>query len=111
MGSKLYYGIKEVADELGVNQSKLRFWEKQFPKELQIRTSPTGRRQYTVENIEMLKTIKHLSETKGLKLTGIKETMSANKPETTRKVETLELLRRLKEDLKRLRKLVSVLMK
>lgn len=29
---KLYYSIGEVADMFGVNQSLLRFWEKEFPQ-------------------------------------------------------------------------------
>ena len=37
---KLYYSIGEVADMFGVNQSLLRFWEKEFP---QISPKTTGR--------------------------------------------------------------------
>ena len=29
---KLYYSIKEVAQLLGVNESTLRYWEKEFPQ-------------------------------------------------------------------------------
>ena len=28
---KLYYSIKEVAEDVGVNESTLRYWEKEFP--------------------------------------------------------------------------------
>ena len=28
---KLYYSIKEVAQQVGVNESTLRFWETEFP--------------------------------------------------------------------------------
>ena len=28
---KLYYSIKEVAEEVGVTESTLRYWEKEFP--------------------------------------------------------------------------------
>ena len=38
---KLYYSIGEVADMFGVNQSLLRFWEKEFP---QISPKNNGKR-------------------------------------------------------------------
>ena len=28
---KLYYSIKEVSEEVGVSESTLRYWEKEFP--------------------------------------------------------------------------------
>ena len=44
---KLYYSIKEVAQQLGVNESTLRYWEKEFPQ-LKPKTQALNKvRQYT----------------------------------------------------------------
>ena len=43
---KLYYSIKEVATQIGVNESTLRFWEKEFPH-LRPKTTGNNVRQYT----------------------------------------------------------------
>ena len=52
---KLYYSIGEVADMFGVNQSLLRFWEKEFPQ-ISPKTTGRGIRQYEIVN--RLKAIK-----------------------------------------------------
>ena len=58
---KLYYSISEVAEMFQVNETLLRFWEKEFPQ--QIKPKKTGRniRQYTKEDIEQIRTIYNLS--------------------------------------------------
>ena len=55
---KLYYSISEVARMFDVNESLLRFWEKEFP---QLRPKKGGRgiRQYRKEDIETVKLIYH----------------------------------------------------
>ena len=52
---KLYYSIKEVAQQLGVNESTLRYWEKEFPQ-LKPKTQALNKvRQYTAEDMELLR--------------------------------------------------------
>ena len=55
---KLYYSIGEVARMLNVEESLLRFWEKEFP---QLKPKRAGRnvRQYTKEDVETVKLIYH----------------------------------------------------
>ena len=53
---KLYYSISEVAEMLNVNQSNLRFWEKEF-KQLKPKRNDKGTRFYTQEDINVLKKI------------------------------------------------------
>ena len=48
---KLYYSIKEVAEEVGVNESTLRYWEKEFPF-LKPKVTSNKVRQYTEKDIE-----------------------------------------------------------
>ena len=67
---KLYYSIKEVAQQLGVNESTLRYWEKEFPQ-LKPKTQALNKvRQYTAEDMELLKTIYNLVKVRGFKLAG-----------------------------------------
>ncbi len=92
---------------LHVEQSKLRFWDKAFADHITIRRSPTRRRQYTLADIELLKTIQHLSETDGLRLAGIKQRLSKNTTNETRRAEAMEHLISAKQQLKQLRALIA----
>lgn len=64
---KLYYSIGEVAEMLGVSETLLRYWEKEFPT---ITPKKSGRniRQYSQEDIEQVRLIHHLVKVKGMKL-------------------------------------------
>ena len=61
---KLYYSIGEVAEMLGVSETLLRYWEKEFPT---ITPKKSGRniRQYSQEDIEQVRLIHHLVKVKG----------------------------------------------
>jgi DNA-binding transcriptional MerR regulator len=74
---KLYWSIGEVASELGVNASLIRYWEKEFGM---IRPRRTGRgdRLYTRKDIDLLKRILHLVKEKGFTLQGAKEQMRSS---------------------------------
>lgn len=71
---KLYYSIKEVAAEIGVNESTLRYWESEFP---QINPKKGGNnvRQYTREDIEAVRTVHHLVKERGMTLAGARRFM------------------------------------
>ena len=49
---KLYYSISEVAQMFDVNESLLRFWEKEFPQ-LSPKKGSRGVRQYRKEDIRL----------------------------------------------------------
>lgn len=79
---KLYWSIGEVAGELEVNTSLIRYWEKEFGM---IRPKRTGRgdRLYTRKEIDLLKRIKHLVKEEGFTLQGAREQLrkrSADEP-------------------------------
>ncbi len=61
--------ISEVADELGVQQHVLRFWETKF---MHIRPLKRGggRRYYRPEDVQLLKAIQHLLYTEGYTIKG-----------------------------------------
>ena len=76
---KLYYSIKEVAQQLGVNESTLRYWEKEFPQ-LKPKTQALNKvRQYTAEDMELLKTIYNLVKVRGFKLAAARKMLNENR--------------------------------
>ena len=96
---KLYYSVSEVAQMLGVSESLLRFWEKEFP---QIAPKKAGRgiRQYRKEDIDTLKLIYHLVKEQGMTLQGARQRLEVNnKNQTTSNFELLERLRAIRQEL------------
>ena len=96
---KLYYSVSEVAQMLGVSESLLRFWEKEFP---QITPKKAGRgiRQYRKADIDTLKLIYHLVKEQGMTLQGARQRLEVNnKNQTTSNFELLERLRAIREEL------------
>lgn len=69
---RMYWSIGEVADELGVNTSLLRYWEKEFGT-LRPKRTNKGDRLYTKGDIEQLRKIQHLVKEKGFTLQGAKD--------------------------------------
>ena len=61
---KLYYSIKEVAQEMNVTESLLRYWETEFPH-LRPKTTGNRVRQYTEKDIEQIKVIYNLVKVRG----------------------------------------------
>jgi len=64
--------ISEVADELGVQQHVLRFWETKFSQVRPLKRGG-GRRYYRPEDIELLKSIHHLLYTEGYTIKGVQK--------------------------------------
>jgi DNA-binding transcriptional MerR regulator len=95
---KLYYSISEVAAMLDVNESLLRFWEKEFPQ-LSPKKSSRGVRQYKQEDIDTAKQIYHLVKELRLTLPGARQRMKDKKSPTEKKVELLKRLKSLREEL------------
>ena len=95
---KLYYSIGEVADMFGVNQSLLRFWEKEFPQ-ISPRTIGRGIRQYRKEDVETIGLIYHLVKEKGMTLPGARQRLKDNKEATIRNYEIVNRLKAIKDEL------------
>lgn len=64
--------ISEVADELGVQQHVLRFWETKFSQVRPLKRGG-GRRYYRPEDVELLKRIHHLLYTEGYTIKGVQK--------------------------------------
>lgn len=95
---KLYYSIGEVARMFRVEESLLRFWEKEFP---QLKPKRAGRnvRRYTKEDVETVKLIYHLVKERGMTLPGARQRMRDNKEATVRNFEIVDRLKAIREEL------------
>ena len=95
---KKYYSIKEVSDMLGIPESTLRYWEKEF-KEISPKKNAKGVRHYTLEDIEQIKLVNHLVKEKSLTIKGAKTRMKDNPQTTTDTHEIVERLKAVREEL------------
>ncbi|MBR3976496.1 MAG: MerR family transcriptional regulator [Bacteroidaceae bacterium] len=97
---KMYYSIKEVAAELSVTESTLRYWETVFPQ-LSPRKGANGVRRYTKDDIKTLRTIYHLVKERKLTLAGAKKQFKYGGPkESAENVsEVIDRLKAVREEL------------
>lgn len=96
---KLFYSISETADILGESVSLVRFWSNSFPKLLKPRRNAKGNRQYTAEDIEVLKQIHYLVKDKGLTLEGAEKQLSASRASVSNSVKAIESLKEIRAQL------------
>lgn len=89
---KLYYSIREVAQTVGVPEPTLRFWEKEIPT-LKPKKTPTGVRQYTREDIDLVRLIHHLVKEQGLTVKAARARLKTSKK---RVVDQQNIVTRLK---------------
>ncbi|HEY5592461.1 MAG TPA: MerR family transcriptional regulator [Paludibacter sp.] len=95
---KLFYSISEVAEMFGVNQSNLRFWEKEF-KQLKPKRNPKGTRFYSPEDIQIIKQIIYLVSEQKLTLDGAKRKLSQKKDSIAKQQEVVERLKVVRDEL------------
>jgi DNA-binding transcriptional MerR regulator len=95
---KLYYSISEVAEMFNINQSNLRFWEKEF-KQLKPKRNKGNTRFYTNEDIQIVKMIIFLVEDKKLTLEGAKLQLSQKKESLIKQQELVERLKVMRSEL------------
>jgi DNA-binding transcriptional MerR regulator len=72
IGQKLLLNIDQVARLTGVRKSTLRYWEKCFPEFLKPERTPSLRREYRLEDLSTIHTIKKLLEEEHLTNQGVK---------------------------------------
>jgi DNA-binding transcriptional MerR regulator len=95
---KLFYSISEVADMFSVNQSNLRFWEKEF-KQLKPKRNDKGTRFYTPDDIKVIKQIIYLVSEQKLTLDGARRKLSQKKDAVAKQQEVVERLKAIKTEL------------
>jgi DNA-binding transcriptional MerR regulator len=94
--NKMYYTMGEVAALFGVNQSLIRFYEKEFDI-LQPKKNKKGNRYFTAEDIDNLKIIFNLIKEKGYTLNGAKEYLKSNTAGTKDNQRVITSLENLKK--------------
>jgi len=99
---KMYYSIKEVADMFDVNQSLLRYWEKEFPSIKPLKTDK-GTRQYRKKDIEEIRLIHHLVKGKKLTLPGAKQKLKENRENVIHTQEIIDRLKNVRTELMKLK--------
>lgn len=100
---KLYYSISEVARMFDVNESLLRYWEKEFPM-IAPKKAGGNIRQYRKEDIENIRLVYHLVKEKGMTLAGAKQRLKQNRESAASSAEIMERLKRVREELVSMRK-------
>ena len=95
---KIYFSISEVATLLDINQSKLRFWEKEF-KQLKPERKGKITRFYTQKDIETIKKIKFLVEDQKLTLSGAQEKLNQKMDSISKQQMLSERLKNLKQEI------------
>ncbi len=100
---KRYFTIGEVADELGVATSLIRFWEREFSI-IKPKKNRKGNRQFTQQDLKSVKLIYHLVKEKGYTLQGARDFLDSGGPESANdKMEMIESLKKVKSFLVQLR--------
>lgn len=95
---KKYYTIGEVSEQLGIPESTLRYWEKEF-SEITPQKTKNGKRQYTVADIEQIKLVNHLVKEKGLTISGARKRIKENPGITNDVHEIVTRLKSVREEL------------
>lgn len=95
---KLYYSIREVAEELGIPEYTLRFWEKEIPT-LNPKKTAGGSRQYTQEDIELIRLIHHLVKVQGLTIKAARKRLKTSKKQVVDHQDIVSRLKAVREEL------------
>jgi len=71
---KRYFTITEVSEQLGLNASQLRYWEKEFTP-LKPRTNARGKRFYTASDVQIIQQIAWLVKEQRYTIDGARRAM------------------------------------
>jgi DNA-binding transcriptional MerR regulator len=86
---KLYYSISEVAEITKVQQHVLRFWEMEF-SQLNPSKNSAGKRNYTIEEINLIFEIKRLLYDEKFTISGARNVLKNLKVDKEKLAGTLE---------------------
>lgn len=100
---KLYYSISEVAKMFDVTESLLRYWETEFPT-LKPKTLPNKVRQYTEEDIKVIRSIHNLLKVRGFKIAAARKMLYNNPDNVDRSEDILSTLISVRDQLKEIKK-------
>lgn len=99
--NKKYFNIGEVAENLNVNTSLIRFWEEKFDL-LNPKKNNKGKRKYTKKDIKILNEIYNLVKEKGFTIKGANSIMKS-KDNSMKQNEIVESLIKIKKSIENLK--------
>ena len=99
---KRYYSIGEVAEELSVATSLIRFWEGEFDI-IKPKKNRKGNRQFTKVDIENVKLIYHLVKERGYTLQGARDLIKNDSSAAKDKLDVINSLRKVRSFLTELK--------
>jgi DNA-binding transcriptional MerR regulator len=79
---KVYLNIDQVSKLTGVKKTTLRYWEKEFNEFLQPRRTQTNRRQYSLDDVKKVETLRNLIDVEKYKSIGVKMKLGLNNNES-----------------------------
>jgi DNA-binding transcriptional MerR regulator len=95
---KRYYSMGEIATAFEVNQSLIRFWDKEFDI-LKPKKNAKGNRMFTPEDVKNLQLIYHLVKERGFTLDGAKVHLKEGQKKTLDKFDIISKLESVKAQL------------
>lgn len=101
---KQFYTISEVAEMFQVNETALRFWEKEFPQQISPKKGGRGVRHYTKDDLEKIRVVYNLVKVRGLKLSAARELLKHNGEGAAQQTEVVDRLRHLRAQLVAIKK-------
>ena len=96
--NKRYYSMGEIAKAFDVNQSLIRFWDKEFDV-LKPKKNAKGNRMFTPDDVKNLQLIYHLVKERGFTLEGAKVHLKEGQKKTLDKFEIIRKLEGVKTQL------------
>ncbi len=105
---KLFYSIKEVAAMFSLNESTLRYWEKEFTQ-IQPKTNSRGVRQYTTKEIEEIRLIHNMIKVRGFKIEAARKMLEANRTGADKSAKVLDTLISARDQLVALKRQLDTL--
>ena len=96
--NKRYYSMGEIALAFGVNQSLIRFWDKEFDI-LKPKKNAKGNRLFTPDDVKSLQLIYHLVKERGFTLEGAKTHLKEGQKKTLDKFDIVSKLEHIKAQL------------
>ncbi|MGH2665658.1 MerR family transcriptional regulator [Flavobacterium sp.] len=96
--NKRYYSMGEIAKAFDVNQSLIRFWDKEFDI-LKPKKNAKGNRMFTPEDVKNLQLIYHLVKERGFTLEGAKVHLKEGQQKTLDKFDIIRKLESIKTQL------------
>ncbi len=99
---KKYFSISEVSKLFSVNNSLIRFWEKEFDQ-LNPKVKSSGIRKFTKDDIGNISTIYSLLKEEGLTIQGAKKRLKSKNKINSNNLYVIKNLEKIKFEIKNLK--------